>query len=232
MDCKTILVDDEDSMESKVAQERLGRLQRQTKKVVSTLKEIDLSYVPDNDFMRAQANAVPPTLDLLYTDAYPHGIPSNLAVNHNVTQTTTAALGVAIDYDNPLHDGVEEKARKQAQAQANLLPEWHTHSTISEQKITAPVTGSSQRPDLTTELPLDAAASNEVAEYYKSLKAQQQIEDDSDESDEDEIHAETESNAGLDTIQPTSSEALMTAQPDGGNAELKAEESEDEFEDV
>lgn len=221
--CSTILVDDEESMESKVSQERLARLQKQTLRIVSTLKEIDASFVPDNDFISASANAIPPSLDMLYTDAFPHGIPSQ-TMNNNISQTTTAALGVTMDYRATQQDTPEEKARKVAQAQMNQLPEWHLQSTVSGEPLSAKkdIAETIKNNDV-KEVQLDAAASDEVAEYYRSLRVQEQAESESDE-DEEELEDVPTAAATTDTMKGELPTAPLASKHE--------EESDEEFEDV
>lgn len=210
-------------MESKVSQERLGRLQKQTKRIVSTLKDIDASFVPDNDFISAFANAIPPSLEMLYTSSYPHGLPSAPDEDSSTIQTTTAALGVKMDYNTSQQDTPEEVARKLAQAQMNQLPEWHLHSTVS--RDVSAYDSVESAPDVkmnVKEIHLDAAASDEVAEYYKSLKAQQQAESDS--SDEDEF--EESSYGEVNEVRTVSTAEEISISRDD------QEESEEEFEDL
>lgn len=220
--CSTILVPDEESMESKVAQERLQRLQKQTERLVSTLKAIDNNIIPDNDFISASANAIPPSLDMMYTDAYPHGMPSK-PTNHNVTQTTTAALGVTVDYGTGQQGSEEEKSRKAAQAQVNQLPDWHLQSTVSGEPIAKTI----KDPEIVEsqevkDVQLDAAATDEVAAYYRSLRAQQQEEKDSD----DESMEDLSLAASVTGEKPGESAPASTA------TSKHEEDSDEEFEDV
>lgn len=157
--CGQTLADDEESLESRASQERLGKLQQQTARIIATLKQIDASHVPNNDFVAAMANAVPPNLDLVYSAAYPHGIPSTHNLGRNGAgagsgqysdRTTTSALGVTIDYSGGGTRGdasqtgaagvgaaggvngetAEERARREGQMKMNQLPDWHKHSTV------------------------------------------------------------------------------------------------------
>ncbi|CCG84498.1 protein of unknown function [Taphrina deformans PYCC 5710] len=228
-DCRSVLADDEESMESKVSQERLGRLQKQTQQLVSTLKQIDNSFVPDNDFTSALASAIPPNLEHLNVDTQSISLPG-LYDNGNTTRTTTAALDVRIDYNVNQQDSAEEKARKSAQAQMNALPEWHLQSTVSGEVIAGRTNGTTfQHVDDIKDVQLDAAASDQVAEYYKALRSQQLVgnsiseaedeedDDDGEEAEEDDFE-DVPNASGIKTYPIHSAQDVV--------------ESEDEFEDV
>lgn len=224
-DCSSVLADDEESMESKVSQQRLANLQKQTHRLVSTLKRIDTSFVPDNDFATALANAVPPPLDFYKSgSSLLHDTMS--ADNRHIAQTTTSALGVKVDYDTTLQDTPEEKARKMTQAKMNALPEWHLQSTVQSD------VNQTQRANLyktstagsAKEVKLDAVASDEVAEYYKALKAQELAESQESEDDDEEDNFEDI------TTEPRSTVDELSVHT--GQAVTPASESEDDFEDV
>lgn len=178
--CGFTLADDEESLESRASQERLSRLQQQTHKIVATLKAIDASHVPNNDHVAAMANAVPPNIDLAYTDEFPHGIPKPQTAQADTT--TTASLGVAIDYNATQQDTPAELARKAAQAQTNRLPEWHKHSTVPGTQQYSLQSDVHLDEDV-KDVKLDANAADEVAEYYRALK--EQPKDSDTESDEE-----------------------------------------------
>ena len=184
-DCSTTLVDDQDSLENKASQERLGRLRRQTETIISTLKDIDNLNVPNNDFVTSSAIAIPPSLDLLYTPAYPHGLPGTgdgIASAAGGRQDTSA-LGVSVDFDGGAAETEEQRRRKAQQSEMNQLPEWHLKSTVSGDWIDpagadarSRVTGTEGKSSMGAkdgEDALDAAAADDVAEYYRMLKEQQ-----------------------------------------------------------
>ncbi|ORY85114.1 TFIIE alpha subunit-domain-containing protein, partial [Protomyces lactucae-debilis] len=169
-DCGALLADDEESLESRASQERLGRLQKQTSKIISTLKEIDASFVPNNDFNSALQQAILPS-ELLDTAGNTKVTRSTNSMAAEVT--TTAALGVSIDYDALQTESPVEKARRLEQAQKNQLPDWHMQSTISGESITAQEPSALESDEEETKLTrLDASTENEVEAYYRSLKAQ------------------------------------------------------------
>lgn len=228
-DCHNVLADDEESMESKVSQERLAKLQKQTHRLVGTLKLIDNSFVPDNDFTSALASAIPPKLEHLNSNLLHTSVPG-FEYNSNTSRTTTAALGVRIDYNTNQLDSAEDKARKSAQAQMNALPEWHLQSTVSGETIAGrAVDASLPSYDIVKDIKLDAAANDQVEEYYRTLRAQQlaqgsasENEEDVDEDDEDD---------DLEDI-PENLERHTTVGAEGLALNLNDEDSEDEFEDV
>lgn len=232
----TPLVDDEESIESKAAQERLTRLQNQTNRLLSTLKAIDNSIVPDNDFTKAFTNQRPPDLvdesDLLYTNAYPHGVPGQ-SINNNITQTTTAALGVTVDYGGDQRDSAEETIKRAAQAQINQLPDWHLHSTVPGEAISESkeITEAFEKEDV-KEVKLDAAATDEVAEYYRSLRAQEQAESETDEEEAEEEEEEDEEMEDLPIAAPAVKNGSLDTRTVSFETSKQEDDSEEEFEDV
>ncbi|BFZ54254.1 hypothetical protein PYCC9005_001287 [Savitreella phatthalungensis] len=208
-DCSTILEDDRDSMENRASQERLGRLRRQTEGIISTLKQIDESVVPVNDFVTSSANAIPPSLDMLYTPQYPHGLPSSITGANGMEAQryavhgggqTTSALGVSVDFDGGAAQSEEARRRKLQQSEMNQLPEWHLKSTVSGDWIdpagpaalgkrpgSGDAAGDGKANGMDVD-DLDAEAADDVASYYKMLKEQQARErlESEDEMDDDD----------------------------------------------
>lgn len=254
-DCSSILVDDQDSLENKASQERLGRLRRQTESIISTLKDIDNVEVPQNDFVTSSAQAIPPSLEMLYTPAYPHGLPgSGLATSTGPGgRQDTSTLGVSIDFDGGAAASEEARRRKAQQSEMNQLPEWHLKSTVSGDWIdpagAAARSGSAQKMDRDSKEAadeLDAAAADDVAQYYKMLKEQQAREaaasdDDAGSElmdsasklgvDEDEDGDFEGAMPGIDASASVSKATTVTNTPAPDVAEDDSEDS-GEFEDV
>ena len=214
-----------------MSQERLSRLQKQTSRLVQALKEIDNRFVPDNDFINALANALPPSLDSSYPAVAYNDMSAWTADANKNSQTTTSTFGVKIDYNAKQEDTPEEIARKAAQAQMNQLPEWHLHSTISGEHIGPRNTTANQDHNVILgDNSLDAVANDEVAEYYKTLRAQQQAEAEEsadDEQDFEEDEAEDEINSTIVKNEPSNTKSEV-AEGDGTGQE----DTDEEFEDV
>lgn len=130
--CSNNLVDDDDSVEVKVSQERLGRLMTQTKKIVEFLKKIDDVLVPANDWEHAMANAVPvPKERNQLTGAAANA--ASIPVVKKLSGASQPSLEISITSgsEKTAAELAAEQLRKQQQAEKNALPVWHTESTVT-----------------------------------------------------------------------------------------------------
>jgi transcription initiation factor TFIIE subunit alpha len=228
-DCGHPLTDDEESLESRASQERLERLQKQTSRIVGTLKEIDASFVPNNDFASAMLLAIPPA-ELVDTSGYPK---SHLGIQQASAAevTTTAALGVSIDYDSLQAESPEERQRRLDQAQKNQLPDWHLQSTVSSEP-TVPQRQSlleAEDEDIKA-TKLDAATEEQVAAYYRSERARllQQKEESDEEDMEDEEQGDDDD--AFEDVTPSAQppQDSTNQRPDLSSNKAEASESEDD----
>ncbi|OLL24430.1 Transcription initiation factor IIE subunit alpha [Neolecta irregularis DAH-3] len=128
--CQIPLEPEAESEESKRSQTTFSNFNEQLVRVIELLKSIDEVVVPVTDFTKAHAEAVPPAHVESISDGFPHMPPGSATPTANLTTTSSQ---VAIDFVSraPGDETAEEKIRKEALAQSNQLPVWHTQSTIS-----------------------------------------------------------------------------------------------------
>lgn len=209
--CSAELVDDNDSAEVQTSQERLGRFNDQTKKVLQLLRQIDEVVVPASSFEDAFAKAIPVSREK-------HGLingTSNMpqqTKQHNVTiSQAPTVLEVQIS-DNGEKSSAElaaEQAKKFAQQNQNALPIWHTTSTVTGDITSAGIKEQTERKERErqlqglgagvadtddgkskTEADADSALSADaVAQFYADFERREkekQQEEDEEEEDEDE----------------------------------------------
>ncbi|KAK9476725.1 TFIIE alpha subunit-domain-containing protein, partial [Lipomyces japonicus] len=146
-DCGHVLQDDDDSDEIRIGQERLARLMSQIRRVIDTLKRIDDSFIPDNDFDSSLKHAVP----IISSD----GVGSDLSSSASALSSQFRPLlpfaskdvnqsALSIEFDLTSGDdesGTAAKAAAKAaaakaakeQAEKNALPIWHLESTVGQE---------------------------------------------------------------------------------------------------
>lgn len=127
--CSNTLIEDDDSSEAKVSQERLGRMMEQTRKIIGFLKEVDERVIPENTFETAFANAVPVPKQgsQLSGDA----APAPVVVSKKTTSNQPSLeISITSTSEKSAAELAAEQARKQQQAEKNALPIWHTQSTV------------------------------------------------------------------------------------------------------
>lgn len=127
--CSDLLIEDDDSSEAKVSQERLGRMMEQTKKILRFLKEVDEQVIPDNTFEIAFANAVPVPKQGTQLSGEPAPAPVVVAKKTTSNQPSLE-ISITSTSEKTAAEMAAEQARKQAQAEKNALPVWHTQSTV------------------------------------------------------------------------------------------------------
>lgn len=186
-DCGTVLSDNEESLEVKDSQERLSRLMTQMSKIISSLKEVDEIVVPENTFVMAIANAVPPYLESISSDYIePTSISAVAPTTHHVTNTTEPLISIDFDADSKaIIKEVDEKEKQKCPSIENAMPIWHSQSTVMNDFIYADnlykninsddflefSNNDLKEDNLEKEKP--EAIENAVAEYYAKLRAQQ-----------------------------------------------------------
>ncbi|KAG0138562.1 TFIIE alpha subunit-domain-containing protein [Tuber indicum] len=245
--CNTTLVDDDDSAEVKTSQERLGRLMEQMKKIIDMLKMIDEIVVPVNDFEAAIANSVPVPRDKNHLYSVPvagkgatstrsSGAPASIEVSFTSTSEKTAA------------ELASEQAMKQAQAEKNALPVWHTKSTVDPGATTTAgakeaaerearaLDGIGIAQKSKEEEGKKAAASDgangiqadAIAEYYAALAAQKAKEAQEEQEDDDDDEEEEDGEEGARGIEGERHEE----EEDEGEDDDEDDDDEGNFEDV
>ncbi|QSL64748.1 hypothetical protein MERGE_002050 [Pneumocystis wakefieldiae] len=131
-DCGAALNDNEESFEVKDGQERLSLLMSQMSKIISSLKEVDEIVVPENTFITAIANAIPPDLDSIRSSEYLELTPMNTPTASTVFHSNTAEPSILIDFDMEPKSMTKDfdKKEKQVSLTENDLSIWHSQSTI------------------------------------------------------------------------------------------------------
>lgn len=254
--CSTGLVDDDDSVEVKTSQERLGRLMEQMKKIIELLKMIDDVVVPANDFETAIANSVPVPRDKNQLSSIPTNSGKSTSTSR-ANATTSLEINITSTSDKTAAELAAEQAKKQMQAEKNALPVWHTQSTVDPTAITT--AGAKEAAEKEARA-LDgigiAAKSREeeekkaaaaegangvqadaIAEYYAALAAQkakeeaeeQEEEDDDDDDDEEEEDAfEDVVNSNAATPPVAAAAAVLSKNGNGNGGTKSADDSDDD----
>ncbi|KAK9469889.1 TFIIE alpha subunit-domain-containing protein [Lipomyces arxii] len=209
-DCGSILMDDDDVDELRVSQERLAKLMSQIRRIVDTLKKIDDSYIPDNDFETALKIALPTSADI-------HETQDSIVYAAKGTNTNTMSIEVDLsEGDKNKKAAAAAAAAKADAAQQNALPVWYQKSTIGlenpgsngtrdgeDTKPAASALDENVKPEIKSEPGAaggegeDAADPEDViAAYYKSLQNAndegEEEDDDDDEEEEEEVEDEDE----------------------------------------
>ncbi|KAL7275149.1 hypothetical protein RUND412_001911 [Rhizina undulata] len=203
--CNTNLIDDDDSAEVKTSQERLGRLMEQMKKIIDLLKKIDDVVVPLNDFDTAINNSVPVPRDKNQLLSIPTGGKPVSSSRSNIAQTSFE-ISFTSTSEKTAAELAADAAKKQAQAEKNALPVWHTQSTVDPNSITtagakeaaeraareadglglaAKIKEEEDKKAQTAEGSNGGVQADAIAQYYAALAAQK-AQEEADEEDEDE----------------------------------------------
>ncbi|KAK9375448.1 TFIIE alpha subunit-domain-containing protein [Lipomyces chichibuensis] len=211
-DCGSILQDDDDSDELRISQERLARLMSQIRRIIDTLKKIDDTFIPDNDFDTSLKVAIPTSIEI--GDTHDKLTYASRGIN-------SSTLSIEVDLSGDKINGVatQDKLEK---AQQNALPVWYQKSTIGIEKSVidqqdeasvqyarenepiikregavkeepAPTIVETTRADAGLD---DAAPEDVIAAYYKSLQNGEDEEEDDDDDDEEEEEDEDDDEFG------------------------------------
>ncbi|KAK9433751.1 TFIIE alpha subunit-domain-containing protein [Lipomyces doorenjongii] len=211
-DCGSILQDDDDSDELRISQERLARLMSQIRRIIDTLKKIDDTFIPDNDFDTSLKVAIPTSIEIGDTH-------DKLAYASRGINSSSLSIEVDLSGDKINDVTTQDKIEK---AQQNALPVWYQKSTIGieksviDQRDEATVENAREnepifkREGAVKEEPtptmveatradagLDEAAPEDViAAYYKSLQNGEDEEDDDDDEEEEDEEDEDDDEFG------------------------------------
>jgi transcription initiation factor IIE alpha subunit len=134
--CSSVLVDDEDSTETKAGHEKIQRMNRQIEKIERFLRELDQVQVPLNDFDTAIANSVPVPRDKNALSAAQFVPVAKGAKNAPATQDQTLEISITSSSAKTAAKLADEQKRKQQMAEKNALPVWHTESTVDPGAVT------------------------------------------------------------------------------------------------
>ncbi|KAK9484090.1 TFIIE alpha subunit-domain-containing protein [Lipomyces starkeyi] len=201
-DCGSILQDDDDSDELRISQERLARLMSQIRRIIDTLKKIDDTFIPDNDFDTSLKVAIPTSIEI--GDTHDKLSYASKGIN-------SSALSIQVDLSGDKINDVatQDKLEK---AQQNALPVWYQKSTIGIEKSVIDQQDESTVQNARENEPIlkregavkgepastivettradaglnEAAPEDVIAAYYKSLQNGEDEEDDDDDEEEDE----------------------------------------------
>ncbi|KTW29231.1 hypothetical protein T552_01187 [Pneumocystis carinii B80] len=219
MDCGAVLDDNEENYEVKDDQERLSRLMSQMSKIISSLKEVDEIVVPENTFIIAIANAIPPDLDSIPSSEYLEPAPINTVTTSTVFQPTTPEPSILIDFDMELKSMTKDFGKKEKQVFSpaeNDLPIWHSQSTIMNDFIDTDNIYKNMNSedyldfqntslkDNVSKKEKPEAIENAVAEYYAKLRAKKnteikdEIKDETKDLDYDDFDNDFEDVDGLE----------------------------------
>ncbi|KAL8695023.1 MAG: hypothetical protein Q9218_000391 [Villophora microphyllina] len=206
--CNSILVREEPSTGDAAGSEKQRNLAQQLERVVQLLQDIENTTVPPIDFEAAlskrleiqrsmETNPMRQTMLLESNGVTPAGVKG---VNQPVVQDLT------VDFTSNAEKTAEERAseqdRKAATAAQNMLPVWHTQSTVKANTITHSLYSAKGALDTDTKFETsleegkDALLasfdqSDELAAYYarmaqeKEKEAREDLEDEETSDDED-----------------------------------------------
>lgn len=221
--------------------EQSTRLNNQFKFITEQLREIDQVQIPECDFDRAFAKAVPVERDATHqrieTIAVDGPGDRPMAVK-GLTNTGPQTISVNISAtDGPSKAEQEaELARKEQAAKQNALPSFFTHSTISGEAFSTNNPAGPGSAAVKTEVtvfgkPAADVKSTEIDEVFEKLKAEQaaalaraseEEEEDGSEEDEDEFEDVPATGVNSATVTPS------IATPSAATPNIKRETSEDD----
>lgn len=206
--CGSLLLQNEQAAGNTHGHEKSSKLMTQLDKLLKLLQQVDSEDIPQNDFETAIAYAIP-----IQRDEYVNPSRQNLATP--VGGTPVTVKGIAQAADTPLElnlttsselsaaEQAAEAARKAAIANANVMPIWHTKSTITgESAVTKSIAkdGQLQMPELDTAKTEEQDDKNgvvlddELAAYYAQMveEKQREAQEDAEFDDTDDDGADFE----------------------------------------
>ena len=136
-------VEDEDTMSSAEAADLYSRMNQALKPAVALLKEIELAQTP-----LGTSKSSPPMGNASLSDsnadaAYKNDIESNSVPNIEPQATSVFGSGPSI--------GGDQSKSSAHNAVTNVMPEWHSHSTVSGQAVKFQHAAASTTPTLSTD---------------------------------------------------------------------------------
>ena len=134
--CGALLQQNENAAGNPHGHEESSKLMTQLDKLVKLLKQIDSEDIPQNDFETAISHAVPIERNEYINPSRQHlsmPISSAPAAVKGITRTEATQIEVKLTTGSELSaaEQAEETERKEALAKSNVLPIWHTTSTVT-----------------------------------------------------------------------------------------------------
>ena len=134
--CGALLQQNEKAGANSQSHEKSSKLMEQIDKLLDLLKQIDSADIPQNDFETAFAHTIP-----IQRDEYINPprqvlvVPGKgpLATVKGLSDAALTPLEVSLitNHERTAAEQIEEEERKTAIANSNVLPVWHTNSTIT-----------------------------------------------------------------------------------------------------
>lgn len=245
--CNGVLERDEESAGDKGGHEKQSRLMSQLEGMLKLLQQIDSEMIPNNDFDTAFSYAVPVQRNHLVNPVRAtvpiepsRAVPSSVK---GLAQNTTPQLEISLttSSEKTAAEQAAEAQRKAAVAAQNVLPVWHTNSTVTGETTSLGAKETSLKRDRDANgsgtallKPEDGAEkkstnvlNDELAAYYQQMeeeKAREAKEDASSGADEDYEGDEDDfEDVGLNTSGlATPSSSAPTAAVANGNGNRNA----------
>ena len=227
--CNYVLQQDEEKEESGAGHVKQSRLMSQLDSLLSLLQKIDDQFVPETIFnddlinsgVRVERNQLTNPMAATHVVANSFG---PVTVKGMAQPTAKVNVDLTTSSEKSAADAAAEKAHKEKLAAQNVLPEWHTTSTVSGEKVnpaalespTKYTSSSTLSQDMkggvTTGSPKDEDGPGEdaaVQEYYRQLEKEQAEKQRKDQEEEEE-----EEDEDVDvTDTPASSAAVANGAP-------------------
>lgn len=241
--CNGVLERDEESAGDKGGHEKQSRLMSQLEGMLKLLQQIDSEIIPNNDFDTAFSYAIPvqrnhfvnpvrPTVPVEPSRATPSSV-------KGLAQNTTPQLEISLttSSEKTAAEQAAEAQRKAAIAAQNVLPVWHTNSTVTGETTTLGTKEASLKRERNTngssasvlkQEPDEKKETNvlnaELAAYYQQMeeeKAREAQEDESSAAEDDDGDDDFE-DVGLNTsgVATPSSSAPTATLPNGNGTKV------------
>ncbi|KAL8643050.1 MAG: hypothetical protein Q9228_000346 [Teloschistes exilis] len=210
--CSSVLEREKTSTGDAAGSEKQRNLAQQLEHIVQLLRDIDSVTVPPSNFEIALSRQVPiqrnmqinPTRQTVPHEADGRTPVGVKGVNQPMVQDLT--IDLTSNAEKTAEEKTSEQARKAATAAQNMLPIWHTQSTVQADPVTQSLYPLSEalHADAKFETSLEEGKdgalagfddSDELAAYYarmaqeKEKEAREDLEDDETSDDEDEQDA-------------------------------------------
>jgi len=225
--CNGVLERDEESVGDKGGHEKQSRLMSQLEGMLKLLQQIDSEIIPNNDFETAFSHSIPvqrnhfvnPVRATVPVDSG-RGPPTSVK---GLTQTTTPQLEISLttSSEKTAADQAAEAQRKATIATQNVLPVWHTNSTVTGETTSLGAKEATVKRERDTnggaagllkedndEKKEGNVLNDELAAYYQQMeeeKAREAKEDESSGDNDDDDENDEFEDVGLDASTPASS---------------------------
>ncbi|TKA58652.1 hypothetical protein B0A49_09069 [Cryomyces minteri] len=215
--------------------ETVQRLNTQLASLTNLLREIDNTSVPENDWETAMAAQVPVKRDATNQVAKTEVVdevrsgPGNVQGLAMVAEKIEVALTTAEGESKAKEEA--ERERKERIAKQNLLPEWHTRSTVTGEATALGAREEQARREREAHTPVGSGRGDaeekdkkQIVEddtnldaYFAALKAEQEraareeVEEDDEEDDDDDDDDDGDDFEDVDVATPASASAPTNA---------------------